>query len=162
MLRLPPVTQADFTAAYLNPELDKNVLIRVPAGCSEHAGAAALQLNKGMYGLHQSGALWNAALTKALQALGYAPQMHGDQCVLVRKLASGRELVAGLYVDDLIISHDLADEDAVISDLNQLNSRFKLKVLGRAKFILGIELSYLPGGAIKMAQTTYISAPRPR
>ena len=88
--------QADFTAAYLNPELDKNVLIKLPAGYDEYAGASALQLNKGMYGLHQSGALWNEALTAELRKLGYTTQPHAEQCVLVRELLNGRKLRAGL------------------------------------------------------------------
>jgi len=150
------LTQADFTGAYLNPTLDKNVLVRVPRGYSQYAAASALQLNKGLYGLHQSGALWYFVLIDAMLELGYKPQMHGEQCVLVRKLSSGRELVAGLYVDDLLIAHDERDQATVDADLAALGRKYKLKVLGLAKFVLGIELQYLPGGAIKMTQATYL------
>jgi hypothetical protein len=59
-------------------------------------------------------------------------------------------------VDDILIAYDLHDRATVFADLEKLNKKFKLKVLGQAKHILGVELSYLADGSIKMSQASYL------
>jgi transposase InsO family protein len=150
------LTQADFTAAYLNPPLDKNILIKVPEGFTEFESASALQVDKGLYGLHQSGRLWHHVLLDALIRLEFQRQLFGEQCVFVLILKNGRFIMAGLYVDDLLFGHDERDRPVVVWIMAQLHSQFKLKCLGRCRLILGIQLSYEPNGAIKMSQDDYL------
>jgi hypothetical protein len=153
------LTQADFTAAYLNPPLDKNILIKVPLGfdeVEEFKDASALQVDKGLYGLHQSGRLWHEVIVEALIRLDFQRQVFGEQCVFVLILKDGRFIMAGLYVDDLIFGHDEQDRPIVVSIMDKLHSQFKLKCLGRCKLILGIQLSYEPDGSIKMSQDNYL------
>jgi len=148
---------ADFKTAYLNAELDKNILVRVPDGMQSYPRASALQCNRALYGLHQSGRLWYQTLVDQLVNMGYVAQSDGEQCVLVRILSSGRSIILGIYVDDILIVWDKRDEASVTTDLTQLNSRYQLTILGEAKHILGIEVIIdRSAGTIKLAQTAYL------
>ena len=151
------LTMADFKTAYLNAELDKNILVRVPEGMRSFPRAHALQCNRALYGLHQSGRLWYQTLVDQLVSMGYSAQSDGEQCALVRKLASGRSIILGIYVDDILIVWDKQDEAAVQSDIKQLDARYKLTLLGEAKHILGIEvIRDRSVGTIKLAQAAYL------
>jgi len=150
------LTQIDFKTAYLNATLDKNILMRVPPGMQSFAGALALQVEKGIYGLKQSGLLWFVALDGALVLIGYTSHAHGEQCLFVRQLPSGRNITIGVYVDDLIISADPRDSAEVESDIKKLNSTFQLTNLGEAKHILGIEVRHSLTGGITLSQGAYI------
>ena len=151
------LSMADFKTAYLNAELDKNILLRVPAGMQSFPRASALQCNRALYGLHQSGRLWYQTLVDKLVSMGYSAQSDGEQCVLIRPLASSRSIILGIYVDDILIVWDKRDKAAVDADLAQLNSQYKLTLLGEAKHILGIEVIIdRSAGSIKLAQTAYL------
>jgi len=148
--------QVDFKTAYLNAPLDKNVLMRVPKGMASFEGAVALQVEKGIYGLPQSGLLWFKALAEALLKQGFISHTHGEQCLFKRPLPSGNNILLGVYVDDIIISYHPNDKLVVEKCVEELNSQFKLTNLGVAKHILGIEIIYHSSGAITLSQRAYI------
>ena len=61
-------------------------------------------------------------------------------------------MVIAVYVDDL----NLVGSAATCKHAEQLlTAKFEMKLLGRTTFCLGLQISYVPGGAILLHQTTY-------
>uniref|UniRef100_A0AAV1VDZ4 Polyprotein n=1 Tax=Peronospora matthiolae TaxID=2874970 RepID=A0AAV1VDZ4_9STRA len=111
------------------------------------------QLNKAIYGLKQAASAWNKTIHRVF--LGYGFKSCGaDQCVYVKRSKSNFIYVC-LYVDDMIIAAKTSDE---IDDVqNALKSVFKMKELGPAKFILGMEIDHnMTAGTLMIKQTRYI------
>uniref|UniRef100_A0AAV1TS81 Polyprotein n=1 Tax=Peronospora matthiolae TaxID=2874970 RepID=A0AAV1TS81_9STRA len=111
------------------------------------------QLNKAIYGLKQAASAWNKTIHRVF--LGYGFKSCGaDQCVYVKRSKSNFIYVC-LYADDMIIAAKTSDE---IDDVkNALKSVFKMKELGPAKFILGMEIDHnMTAGTLMIKQTRYI------
>ena len=152
------LTQVDFETAYLNAELDKLIICSMPQGFTRHQGNThnAVRLNKALYGLHQSGRLWNLKLVKILKQLGYEPLHDCETCVMIRTLPNGRKLVLGIYVDDILEMWDKRDKADMDADREKLEQFFKLKELGDAKLILGLSIERDRKARItKLHQTAY-------
>ena len=60
------VESIDFSTAYLNGELDKEVYMQQPEGFVSSDGHKVCKLDKGLYGLKQSGRLWYKRLVAIL------------------------------------------------------------------------------------------------
>lgn len=73
--------QHDFKGAYLNGDVDHECFMELPPGLS-HVKHKVAHLKKGIYGLKQSGRLWNQKIRNALLQLGLT-QMHSDTCVYI-------------------------------------------------------------------------------
>ena len=63
-------------------------------------------------------------------------------------------MLLGIFVDDMfIIGHQITRIGSVKSFLH---SRFRMKDLGAATFLLGMEIRRLPGGDIQLVQEKYL------
>uniref|UniRef100_A0AAV1VGI3 Reverse transcriptase Ty1/copia-type domain-containing protein n=1 Tax=Peronospora matthiolae TaxID=2874970 RepID=A0AAV1VGI3_9STRA len=97
----------------------------------------ALRLKKRLYGLKQSGRLWNLMLHDILMSLGLS-QCYTDSCFYIKTETDGKTLV-GIYVDDVL---------ATGTDVNKVNDLFvdmqviELKDLGVVTKFLGIAFNY--------------------
>jgi hypothetical protein len=110
------------------------------------------KLLKCLYGLHQSSREWNATLHEVLLKLGFA-RTEVDPCVYLREQNEKCFWVL-VYVDDLI---QIGDSDDDIKQFqNDIDRSLKLKHLGPAHFVLGIEFKRENDGAIILRQTAYI------
>ncbi len=72
----------DVVAAYLNGELEEEVYMEQPSGFDDGTGRVC-KLKLSLYGLKQSGCVWNQKLMAAFKKLGFT-QLIADQCVLIR------------------------------------------------------------------------------
>jgi hypothetical protein len=81
-------------------------------------------------------------------------QCRSDACLFVRISQQGPILVI-LYVDDMLIGCvDKQDTEAIKPGLSE---RFKMKVLGDARFVLGMEATYARGeGKLRLCQSQFI------
>jgi hypothetical protein len=88
---------------------------------------------------------------KYLLEIGFS-QLASDLCIYLRSNSHGRT-IAGLYVDDFLCAgHPAACEEFK----KQMRSRFNIKDLGIAKFVLGIQISQSTK-SIEISQATYSS-----
>ncbi|CEG49031.1 polyprotein [Plasmopara halstedii] len=96
------------------------------------------KLDKAIYGLRQAASAWNKTIHAVFLAMGF--QSSGaDQCVYV-KVENGKYVYVCLYVDDMIVA---AKTNKEIEDVKAaLKKSFKMKELGTAKFILGMEIDH--------------------
>ena len=98
-----------------------------------------LRLLKALYGLKQSPRMWNLHVDKALSEFGLR-RLTADFCVYA--IHQGRDrILLGLFVDDMfIIGHVIS----LIGGVKYLlHNRFKMKDLGAATFLLGMEIRRL-------------------
>lgn len=110
-------------------------------------GNLALRLKKGLYGLKQSGRLWNLMLHDILMSLGFC-QCYTDSCLYIKDESDGKTLV-GIYVDDVLAtatsSHEVED---FFNDMQVV----ELKNLGVVSKFLGILFRYDDDNGWKLNQ----------
>ena len=144
------VDQMDFCSAFLNSDLDEVIYMEPPPGYTKDRSKIC-KLKKSLYGLKQSGHLWNNMLNSFLTKQGFTRSMV-DTCVYTRFKGESK-IILLVWVDDLIIgSSDLQDLN---NFKRSLMDNFKMKDLGPLKYFLGIEFKCSPG-LISMKQTAYI------
>jgi hypothetical protein len=96
------------------------------------------RLKKGLYGLKQSGRLWNQKLTTELERLGFAT-IKSDPAVYIME-RQGVRIIMPVFVDDITITSRDRTQIQWVKD--SLSKVFKLKDLGPTKFLLGIQIDY--------------------
>ncbi|KAE9167915.1 hypothetical protein PF002_g30753 [Phytophthora fragariae] len=95
-------------------------------------------LLQSLYGLKQASRVWNETIDKHLKSMGFEPA-DADPCVYTRGEGED-ECIVCLYVDDMLIA---SRQKAVIASVKAgIAEKFRIKDLGRARFILGIEIDY--------------------
>jgi hypothetical protein len=104
-----------------------------------------LKLLKNLYGQKQAGRVWNKHLVKGLLKIGFQ-QSEIDECVFYRN-----STIFVVYVDDGIFASPSTKEiDQVIKDLRK--AKFDIKDKGEIKDYLGVNVTKLADGRLKLAQ----------
>jgi hypothetical protein len=94
------------------------------------------KLKKSLYGLKQSPRMWYQKFDTYILELGFV-RSRDDHCVYSKKVGNHFIYVV-LYVDDMLLVGNNMD---VIKEVkSQLSSKFYMKDLGVANFILGMEI----------------------
>ena len=101
------------------------------------------RLVKSLYGLKQSPKQWHGKFDKVMMSNGLTINQC-DKCVYVKDTNNGYVIVC-LYVDDMLI---LGSNNYIITIKKMLSSKFNMKDLGVADFILGIKISRTSGGLV--------------
>ena len=57
-----------------------------------------------------------------------------------------------VYVDDMLL---LGEDEFILPIKEQLFERFKIKDLGNLRYLLGIEMDYIPGEWLTFSQTNF-------
>ena len=147
------VHQMDVCSAYLNANIDCELYIEQPPGFvikSKNDQKLVCKLNKSLYGLKQSGRMWNNVLHNFLLSLEFEQSLC-DHCVYT-KCIDNATIVIIFWVDDLIIS---APNLEVMTDIKlALSKRFKMKDIGKLTWFLGIEFN-ITNDSITMNQSKY-------
>lgn len=107
------------------------------------------QLNRAIYGLKQSGRVWNEKLTNMLKSYGLN-KSSSDPCVFYNNDLS---LIVTIYVDDFLIFWK--DKNVLNSLKSALCKSFKMKDLGVATSCIGLHITYSENG-IALDQSSYI------
>ncbi|GMF32340.1 unnamed protein product [Phytophthora lilii] len=144
--------QLDVDTAFLNSKLKEQVFMEVPYGVP-NADNMMCKFNKAIYGLKQATSAWYQTIHAVIMQIGFRG-CGADQCVYVKEMKDNYVYVC-LYVDDMIIA---AKTNQEINEIKlALKNAFKMKELGAAKFILGIEINHDPTvGTLMIKQTRYI------
>ncbi|GMF35814.1 unnamed protein product [Phytophthora fragariaefolia] len=144
--------QLDADTAFLNSDLVDRVYMKVLFGI-ENARNYVCRLDKAIYGLKQAANAWNKTIHRVFLKNGFK-SCGADQCVYVKRTQNGFVYVC-LYVDDMIIAAKTHKEVQEVKEA--LKAAFKMKELGPAKFILGMEIDYdQNAGTLMIKQTRYI------
>lgn len=100
------IHQANIDKAYLYGKLDDLLYMQVPQGVQ--LPGKVLRLNRSIYGLKQSGQIWNKTINASLLKLGYSPTKP-DHCIYKKQHNGGMHYIA-LYVDNLLMIGPNLDE----------------------------------------------------
>ena len=144
--------QMDVTTAFLYAPLEEVVYMEQPeVTVKEGDEGKVMRLLKCLYGLKQSPRQWNICIDTVLQQLGFV-RLKSDVGIYVK--GKGEEAVyIALYVDDLfMVGMKLANIEVVKQGLGK---EFKMKDLGVARFLLGIEIRRQENGDIFLVQEKY-------
>jgi hypothetical protein len=145
------IHQMDVMSAYLVGELDGEVYLSIPEGINvENKENKALRLNKTLYGLKQSGRVWNKTITGYLKEIGLQA-IPADPSVFINNTSS---IIVALYVDDLLLF--AREEEELLKVKRALMDRFDIKDLGEVTYILGIQVRKGQDGSITLDQRHYI------
>jgi hypothetical protein len=125
----------DVSTAYLNGELQEEIYM-TPPSCVDIPDSHCWRLKRSLYGLKQAGRTWNRTLDSKLLKLGFH-RLNSETCLYVYKDGKQTCFVV-VYVDDLLIAATSKEFSHKVKDL--LSSSFKMRDLGPAKYLLGIEI----------------------
>nr|CCA18868.1 putative polyprotein [Albugo laibachii Nc14] len=147
------IQQYDVDTAFLNGHLEEEVYIYPPRGVQAQAIEVCL-LKPSLYGSKQAAATWFKTISQVFLEMGFR-QCRTDSCIFVRQRGNSVAYI-GLYVDDKLIGAKTLEEIKAISD--KLSRKFKLKDLGKVKFMLGIQVDYdREQRSMKICQTSSIN-----
>lgn len=124
----------DVETAFLNGDLEEELFLKFPAGCGDLTDKI-VKLKKSIYGLKQSGRMWNLKIASLLINLGFK-QSQADQCLFI-KGEGANQILIGLFVDDILSSGQPEQLDSLFRDISSV---FKLKDLGEVSKIVGLEI----------------------
>jgi len=148
--------QVDVKGAYLNGKLEEEVYMQQPEGFvkkqNEHM---VCKLNKGIYGLKQSGRVWHHTLRHEMEKLGFTTGT-ADTTIFFRFTKGGGIEIVGWYVDDgLLASNSTKGMDSMLSDIR---GSFDIQDLGNPTRLLGIKIDRSRElGTIHISQPAFIT-----
>ena len=151
------IWQDDVPAAYLKSEIKEEVFMELPAYWNLLEDEAQLdwdknqkdlleqyqqkpevvKLIKTLYGLKQSGNEWNKTLHQYLVSKEFTRSTQ-DHCIYW-KVANGKWVIVGVYVDDILTTGDADDVSSFRMDLHQ---RFGMEPGGILNWYLGINVQF--------------------
>jgi hypothetical protein len=147
------LTQLDVNNAFLHGELEEEVFMSLPPGFKKSQGSSpnlVCKLTKSLYGLKQASRQWFSKFSSTILAHGFK-QSKCDYS-LFTKIDGSIFIGLLVYVDDILIASN--DPASVTLLTTFLDTHFKLKDLGPAKYFLGLELARSQKG-ISLCQRKY-------
>jgi hypothetical protein len=145
------LTQADVQTAFLNAVNEGEDYVSLPSLVSTKGSRVRL-LYKAIYGLKRAPKMWSQTFTKWATGEGDYFAVSSEPCMFLRHDRTGGLIV---YVDDLLLA---AENEGILHDMiNAMERAFKLRVLGKPDYFLGMNINYdETKGVIKLWQETYI------
>ncbi|MCP3666765.1 MAG: hypothetical protein GY696_30425, partial [Gammaproteobacteria bacterium] len=132
------IHQVDIQTAFLNGLLKEDIYMKQPEGYvtpgQEHL---VCKLERSLYGLKQASRCWNSTMDDYLKSASYR-QSKMDPCVYYKSVG-GDLIMLALYVDDIMFA--TKNKNLLENEKKLMAKRFKLKDLGKAHYILGIQIT---------------------
>ena len=111
------------------------------------------RLKKSIYGLKQASRQWYLKFDQTIRNFGFKENVE-DNCVYA-KFKNGKFIFLFLYVDDILLAS--SDVSLLLETKKFLSSKFDMKDLGEASFVLGIEIHRdRSKGVLGLSQKAYI------
>ncbi|KAJ0394531.1 hypothetical protein ATCC90586_008633 [Pythium insidiosum] len=136
--RIPNTAQT----AFLDGDLKETVYMHPPEGVKVTDDLVCV-LRRSIYGLKQAAAVWFRKIRGVFKSLGFK-QCRADPWLFVRRDRGDDDDASAVYVvlyeDDLLVGCESEEQAKFVCD--GLSAHFKLKSLGDARFVLGMEVQY--------------------
>lgn len=162
------IKQMDVQTAFLYGVMEEVVYMRLPG--MEHldpsmassppsagrGGEYVLRLKKALYGTKQASRQWYQNMDHTLRTCGFQPCV-ADPCVYVKRSRTGRAMMIGLFVDDLLPMYHAEDEAEWKETKGVLMNKYKMKDLGDAEWVLGMRIIRdRSRGMLQLDQSQYL------
>jgi hypothetical protein len=129
--------QMDVKTAFLNGTLDEEIYMSQPDGFIEKGKETMVcKLNRSIYGLKQASRQWYLLFDNAITSYGFS-MTEGDHCIY-SKIEGNKFVLLSLYVDDILIASN--DFETLLKVKLWLSSKFDMKDMGEASYVLGVEI----------------------
>ncbi|GJV67830.1 retrovirus-related pol polyprotein from transposon TNT 1-94 [Tanacetum coccineum] len=137
------VYQMDVKTAFLNGNLREEVYVSQPDGFVDKDNPNHVyKLKKALYGLKQAPRAWYDMLSSFLISQDFS-KGSVDPTLFIRR--DGKELLlVQIYVDDIIFAASTPELCDLFSKI--MCSKFKMSMMGKISFLLGLHISQSPGG----------------
>ena len=131
------IRNLDVGSAYLEADIDTELYMEIPKEFDTGTGTR-VRLRKSIYGLKQSGELWNKHIHNIFTTLGFTRSLD-DPCMYARINGVERTYIC-LYVDDILI---IGSNLSIILQLEDDISKKvkKLKSMGNTTRFVGIDIT---------------------
>lgn len=129
----------DAVTAFLQGELEEELYLEQPEGFHDGCNRVC-KLHRAIYGLKQSGRVWNIKLENALKSFGLHKSKM-DSCVYFN---TNKDLILAIYVDDILLFWKRSEELRSLKEM--LSSQFKMNDMGEAKCCIGIRITQHENG----------------
>ncbi|GKA08501.1 retrovirus-related pol polyprotein from transposon TNT 1-94 [Tanacetum coccineum] len=143
----------DVKMTFLNGKLKEEVYVSQPEGFVDQDNPSHVyKLKKALYGLKQAPRAWYDMLSSFLISQQFSKGAVDP--TLFTRHAGNDILLVQIYVDDIIFASTntaMCDEFA-----NQMTTKFKMSMMGKMSFFLGLQISQSPRG-IFINQSKYAS-----
>ncbi|GKA93674.1 retrovirus-related pol polyprotein from transposon TNT 1-94 [Tanacetum coccineum] len=137
------IYQMDVKTAFLNGDLQEEVLVSQPEGFENQDNPTHVyRLKKALYGLKQAPRPWYDIILKFLLAKNFFKGAV-DPTLFTRKSRKHIILVQ-IYVDDIIFAS--TDHNACHIFSKEMSSKFQMSMMGQMSFFLGLQVSQSPRG----------------
>ena len=150
------IDQMDVSTAFLNADLSEPNYMKMAPGYQVLDGDGipmVCQLRKSIYGLHQSAREWFNTLSGYLISKGYTAMIK-DPCIFFKfDEETGKTTYVLVYVDDLLLM--ASDKKLILQMKEMMNTKFKMKDLGEAKHIIGLQYEKIEKDGIYVGQPEY-------
>jgi hypothetical protein len=125
----------DVKTSFLYGDLEEEIYMKHPEGfVVKGKKELVCKIKKSMYGLKQSPRMWYQNFDIYILGFGFV-RSRDDRCVYSKQVGN-HFIYAVLYVDDMLL---VVNNMYVIKEVkSQLSSKFDMKDLGAANFILGM------------------------
>ena len=146
------VHQMDVKTAFLHGDLEEEIYMKQPEGCAKPGQEHKVcKLVRSLYGLKQAPKQWNQKFDTTIIEFGFQVS-EADSCLYTKKDQSGC-VILSLYVDDMLIFG--TSMEVVNKTKEFLSSKFDMKDMGEAEFILGVKIIRTSKG-IALSQSHYV------
>eukprot|EP00253_Pinus_taeda_P033780 PITA_33780 len=127
----------DVKTTFLHGDLEEEIYMKQDEGfATKDKKGLVCKLKKSLYGLKQSPRMWYQKFDTFIRGLGFT-RSKVDHCVYFKLIGDG-VIYLVLYVEDMLL---VGNDKEIIQDLKtQLSSKFDMKDVGAAKYILGMEI----------------------
>lgn len=142
------IDQLDVVSAFLQGDIIEEIYVEQPEGFNDGTNNVC-KLMKSLYGLKQSGRMWNIKLDKTLKKFGLK-RAKSDPCIYFNK---DKTIYLAIYVDDILLFWKNQQERDKIKYC--LKKSFKIRDMGRPNSCIGINISY-ENNSIQIDQSGYI------
>jgi hypothetical protein len=129
--------QFDVITAFLNAKMKEKVYVRLPHGFRE-AGKIK-RLVKALYGTKQAPHEWNGELHGTLVQLGWT-RCKSEPCLYHKKSSTGKLMLLGVFVDDIICLYDISDEKEHLQFKSEFTNKYDITDMGDAEHLLGMRI----------------------
>ncbi|CAN1246025.1 Retrovirus-related Pol polyprotein from transposon TNT 1-94 [Linum grandiflorum] len=147
------VHQMDVKTAFLNGDLNEEIYMIQPPGCTTpETQNKVCKLKKSLYGLKQAPKQWYEKFNSTISDFGFKPTS-SYTCVYTKWFGNSYVILC-LYVDDMLIFS--SDMSAITETKAFLSSKFEMKDLGPADVILGIKV-FKTQNSYTLSQEHYVS-----
>jgi len=146
----------DVSGAFLCADVDRPIYVVPPEGVPQKnkSGKKVIwELKKALYGLKSSPRLWGDTLRLFLVRDIGMDQLESDPCVYVKRVQSGKILLVGTWVDDILST---GSSEMVEWFRTKLHERFKCKGSKEADQYLGMRIERPTKGGLALSQEKYI------